>query len=127
MLPPKPRLPADQERLLELYRRLEPTARESLRSFAEFLVERGASADIAAAEEIPAPADIPRPPQESVIAAVRRLSATFHMLDKSLLLHETSELVTAHIMQGRPAADVIDELEVVFQRHYERIESASDR
>jgi hypothetical protein len=128
MLPPKPRLPADQERLLELYRRLEPTARESLRSFAEFLVERGASADISAAEEnIPVPADIPRPPQESVIAAVRRLSATFHMLDKSLLLHETSELVTAHIMQGRPAADVIDELEVVFQRHYERIESASDR
>ena len=126
MLPPKPKLPPDRQRLLDLYGRLAPTARESLLSFAEFLVARASSGETPGGAETPRPAEIPRPPEESVIAAVRRLSATFHMLDKSLLLHETSELVTAHIMQGRPAAEVIDELEVVFRRHYQRIESASD-
>lgn len=126
MLPPKQKLPPDQQRLLDLYRRLEPAGRETLLSFAEFLVQRGAPA-AANPAEVPRPAEIPRPAEESVIAAIRRLSATFHMLDKSVLLHETSDLVTAHIMQGRPAVEVIDELEVVFRRHYERIESASDR
>ncbi len=127
MLPPKPRLSPDRQRLLDLYGRLDPAARETLLSFAGFLVERATPGEAAAAVERPVPVEIPRPSQESVIAAIRRLSASFHMLDKSLLLHETSELVTAHIMQGRPAAEVIDELEVVFRRHYERIESASDR
>lgn len=127
MLPPKPRLSPDRQRLLDLYGRLDPAGRETLLSFAEFLIERAVPGEVATAAERPVPVEIPRPSQESVIAAIRRLSASFHMLDKSLLLHETSELVTAHIMQGRPAAEVIDELEVVFRRHYERIESASDR
>jgi hypothetical protein len=127
MLPPKPKLPPDQQQMLDIYRRLEPSARDSLRSYAEFLLERRPAGGVSQGTEMARPAEIPRPPEESVIAAIRRLSATFHMLDKSLLLHETSELVTAHIMQGRPAEDVIDELEVVFRRHYQRIESASDR
>ena len=57
---------------------------------------------------------------------MRRLSQTFHMLDKDDLLHEASELMTAHVMQGKPADEVIDELEVVFRRHYERVSSPSE-
>jgi hypothetical protein len=49
------------------------------------------------------------------------------MLDKSDLLHEASELMTTHLMQGRPAAEVIDELEVVFRRHYERVSTPADQ
>jgi hypothetical protein len=41
------------------------------------------------------------------------------MLDKSKLLTDTSGLVTQHIMQGRPHVEVIDELEVIFTRHYQ--------
>lgn len=72
------------------------------------------------------PADIPRPESESVVAAIRRLSQTFPMLDKEALLHETSALMTAHLMQGRGAVEVIDELEIVFRRHYERVNSDND-
>ena len=41
------------------------------------------------------------------------------MLDKSLLLNETSALMTQHVMQGKDAVEVIDELELLFRRVYE--------
>ena len=64
-----------------------------------------------------------RPEEESVIAAVRRLSQTYHMLDKGQMLHETSSLVTAHVVQGRPAPEVIDELQTLFEsRYHEHLE-----
>ena len=128
MLPPKIQLPPDQQRLLKLYRQLSPADREGLLSYAEFLQQRAAGADeqgVTVEEQLPE--DIPRPESETVVAAMRRLSRTFYMIDKGDLLHEASELMTAHLMQGRPAADVIDELEVVFRRHYARVSSRSDR
>lgn len=48
------------------------------------------------------------------MGAIRRLSESYSMIDKSLLLTETSSLMTAHLMHGRDASDVIDELEVLF-------------
>jgi hypothetical protein len=42
------------------------------------------------------------------------------MLDKAKLLNETSALMAQHVMQGRPAEEVIDELEIVFEMHYRR-------
>jgi hypothetical protein len=41
------------------------------------------------------------------------------MLNKDTMLHETSGLVAQHLLQGRAAVEVIDDLEVVFQRQYE--------
>ena len=67
------------------------------------------------------PKEIPRPREESVVAAIRRLSETYYMIDKSVLLSETSGLMSAHIMQGRPAEAVIDELEALFSNHYEKL------
>ena len=125
MLPPKVHLPPAQQRLLKLFRALSPAAQDSLLSYAEFLVERGV-ADTGSPAPQAVPADIERPESESVIAAIRRLSATFHMLDRDELLHETSALMTAHVMQGKPAVEVIDELEVVFRRHYESVKSPSE-
>jgi hypothetical protein len=127
MLPPKIQLPPDQQRLLKLYRQLSPGDREGLLSYAEFLQQRAAGGDghgVALEEQLPA--DIPRPDSETVVAAMRRLSRTFYMIDKGELLHEASELMTAHLMQGRPAAEVIDELEVVFRRHYRAVGSRPD-
>lgn len=130
MLPPKLQLPRDQQRLLKLFNRLSSDHREQLLSFAEFLDYRSQTdtkADETASPETnEAPLDIPRPASESVIAAIRRLTKTFPMLDKDPLLHETSALMTAHVMQGRAAAEVIDELEVIFRRHYERHHSGSE-
>ncbi len=122
MLPPKASTSAAQQRLLKLFRGLSAVDRGHLISYAEFLAQRdGEQAD----EDRPLqpPADIPRPESESVVAAIKRLAKTFYMIDKDDLLHEASALMTAHITQGRDAVEVIDELEIVFRRHYERLKS----
>jgi len=124
MLPPKIKLPPEQQRLLKLFRQLSKSDQDGLLSYAEFLLQQGAG-QAGAPEKEQLPEDIPRPQSETVVAAMRRLSKTFYMLEKDEVLHEASELMTAHLMQGRPAAKVIDELEVVFRRHYERLKSAS--
>lgn len=50
--------------------------------------------------------------------AIKRLTRTYPMLDRRKLMGPTSLLVSQHALQGRPAAAVIDELEMVFARHY---------
>ncbi|NWG86546.1 MAG: hypothetical protein HXY26_03385 [Hydrogenophilaceae bacterium] len=106
----------DERRLLRLFRGLSETQRTSLFDFAEFLASRAAS-------EAPAlpqtPLDIPRPAEESVIQAIKRLKATYPMLTGDKLLHETSGLMTQHILHKRPAPEVIDELEAMFRRQFE--------
>ncbi|WP_127477610.1 Crp/Fnr family transcriptional regulator [Sulfurivermis fontis] len=102
----------DDARLVQMFNRLPTAERETLLAFAEFLVARS---------DVPldvTPKPIERPAQESVVAAIKRLSASYHMLDRSKILHETSGLMTEHLMQGRAAAEVIDELEELFRRHY---------
>lgn len=126
MLPPKIQLPPDQQRLLNLFRTLPAAGRETLLSFAEFLAQREAVHRAPGGADVVEPVDIPRPASESVVAAIRRLSSTFPMLDRDALLHETADLMSAHVIQGRSAADVIDELEVIFRRHYERVKSGGD-
>ncbi|MCB1722850.1 MAG: hypothetical protein KDJ39_04075 [Gammaproteobacteria bacterium] len=129
MLPPKVKLPADQQRLLELYRGLSDRDRHAMTAFAEFLAQRpddeAHAATYGEAGEVPLPKAIPRPDSESVIAAIKRLSETFPMLDRDRLFHETSELMTAHVMRGKSSSEVIDELEVMFRRHYEQVRSGN--
>ncbi|EHQ51052.1 hypothetical protein ECTPHS_00085 [Ectothiorhodospira sp. PHS-1] len=116
-LPPHSAHASPERRLRSLYRGLSAADRETLLAFAEFLAGRAA----AAPTSVPAPEPIPRPEEESVIRAMKRLSATYPMLDKACLLNETSQLMTQHVMQGRAAVEVIDELEAVFARHYQRL------
>ncbi|WP_303906718.1 Crp/Fnr family transcriptional regulator [Thiohalomonas denitrificans] len=104
-----------EKNLLECFRRLPEAERDTLVAFAEFLVERAGSEPV---DKQPKP--IPRPDTESVVGAIRRLSETYHMLDRSKMLHETSALMAQHVMQGREACKVIDELEVVFRRHHQQ-------
>ncbi len=64
------------------------------------------------------PLDIKRPDDESVIKAIKRLSETYPMVDKDNILHPISDLMTAHMIQGREAEKIIDELEDVFLKEY---------
>jgi hypothetical protein len=106
----------DGRRLSSIFRSLRPEDRYTLLRFAEFLA---AEAEATAVEQGPIePEALPRPSRESVVGAIKRLSRTYHMLDRSRMLNETSSLMAAHVIQGRPAVDVIDELEVLFARHY---------
>ena len=65
------------------------------------------------------PADIVRPEQESVIAAIKRLKKTYFMLDTDSLLDQTSSLMGKHILRGRQASEVIDELQSLFEAKYD--------
>jgi hypothetical protein len=118
-----------EEHLLTLFRKLPAADQASLLAFAEFLHSRAGAAPLArppatsAPQPVPDPEPIPRPEQESVVKAVKRLSRTYPMLDKSKMLTDTSALVMQHVVQGRDAIEVIDELEIVFQRHYARLKS----
>ncbi len=121
MLPHIPNLSRDQSRLLKLFKELESTDQASLLAFAEFLEQRDSSAETP--EELQPPTEPilkPRPENESVVGAIKRLSSSYPMLDKSVLLTDTSSLMTAHLVNGRTAPDVIDDLEQLFIKQYEQ-------
>ncbi len=107
---------ADERRLLRHYRALPEAKRESLLDYAEFLLGRA----LPETPETPAePLAIPRPEQESVVKAIKRLRETYPMIDRARVLHETSASLTRHLVHGKPAAEVIDELEALFLGHYQ--------
>lgn len=114
------------KRLLRLFRGLSLARQQALTEYAEFLAGRDAAEGLHAVPQ--EPVQIPRPEQESVVKAIQRLMASYPMLDRNKLLHETSAQMTRHVMQGVPAAEVIDELEIIFRRQYEArtLESAPD-
>ena len=120
-----------EENLLNLFRELPAADQASLLAFAEFLHSRAGAVPrmprVREPEPIPEPVAIPRPEEESVVKAVKRLAQTYPMLDKSKMLNDTSALVMQHVIQGRDAAEVIDELEIVFQRHYARLKENEQR
>lgn len=104
-----------EKQLLDLFERLTPEQQDRLIAFAEFLaddpvpgIERG-------------PTVIPRPDGETVTMAIRRLVRSYPMLDRRRLMVEASNFMAQHALEGRPALEVIDELEMVFERHYRKM------
>lgn len=114
---------AAERKLLELFRVLPESERATLFQFAEFLASRAAPPQPESLEPLP----IPRPDDETVVRAIRRLMETYPMLDRGKLLHETSHYMTQHVIHGRPAAEVIAELEKVFADHLRRLKETSGR
>ena len=104
-----------EKALLSFFSAMDKGGQTSLLEYAEFLAERH-PAEVASST----PLDITRPEDESVVAAIKRLSTTYVMLDKQVLLHETSTFMMQHIMQGRDAVEVIDDMEIYFKQQYEQ-------
>ncbi len=122
-----------QEQLLGWFEKLSAEDQRSLVDFAQFLAQRGGSAPllnplsvsvpVKKPEPLPEPKAIERPESEKVVAAIKRLSQTYFMLDKTRMLGHTSGLMTQHIMAGRDAVEVIDELEMLFRQEYDELKS----
>jgi len=106
-----------EKKLLNFFAGLDDERKKSLLEYAEFLYERTEKIDAPLAE----PEIIPRPEIETVVGAIKRLSASYVMLDKQHMLHEISGLMAQHMMQGRAAKDVIDDIEQVFQHQYKQV------
>ena len=66
------------------------------------------------------PKAIGRPDSETVIAAIKRLKETYYMLESDSLLDETSSLMGQHVLRGREASVVINELQSLFEAKYEK-------
>jgi hypothetical protein len=96
-------------RLREIFSQLPVAEQQTLVAFAEFLYARVPPTQ---------PQLLPRPPEESVIAAIKRLSKSYPMLDKAKILEEASSLLSEHLLQGRDRVAVIDQLEERFLHHY---------
>jgi len=119
VLLPTQNLAKNEKYLVKVYKGLCSQDQESLLAFAQFLAERTTTQE----ESPPTPqerVDIPRPEDESVVAAIKRLSLTYPMVDRSLLLTETSSIMTAHVMHGKTAELAVDELEVLFSKYYQQ-------
>ena len=108
---------SEDKRLLALFRRLSEARQQTLMDFAAFLAgkESADSANSPVLEPVP----IPRPEQENVVMAIKRLRATYPMLDSADLFNEASAQMTRHLMHGIPATEVIDELEQIFLQRYQ--------
>ena len=86
----------------------------SVLDFAQYLRDRRPALPESPLEMV----DIPRPQDESVIAAIRRLTQTYPMLDRDTVFNEASGLMARHVMQGETSEDTIDQLEALFQSRY---------
>lgn len=110
----------DEQALVARFRALSSERRALLLEFAEFLAQRA----VAAEPPAPAPVPEPRPVNETVVKAIQRLTRTYPMLDRRKLLAETARCVEQHVIHGRDARDVITELELIFEQHYEKRKTA---
>ena len=103
-----------EQRLLQCFKNLDKTQRQNLLDYAEYLLQKHPPPE-------PQPLDplfIPRPGQETVIGAIKRLRETYPMIDATALLNETSSLMAQHLVQGKGAQEVIDELEMLFAQRF---------
>ena len=106
-----------KKQLLESFACMDDAAQSSLLDYAAWLAERSEPREV----DVPEPVVIEGPEGESVIKAIKRLAASYPMLDRGKMLHETSGLMTQHVMQGKPADEVINDLEILFARHYQKL------
>ncbi|MBF0176585.1 MAG: hypothetical protein HQL63_07025 [Magnetococcales bacterium] len=109
---------AEGQRLLSLWRGLAPPDRETLLQFAEFLTEksrRNAVPEVVVPEY---PLNIPAPPGESAVKALKRLKKSYPMIDADISLLEKASQILMQKVLGAPDKEVIEQMERLFQEHY---------
>lgn len=111
----------DEKKLLARFRQLPDEQAKALMDFARFLSDRYGGEDVSQI-----PLDIQAIEDESVMAAIKRLRKSYPMLDAQDLFAEVSGLMGAHLTGGRKAEAVIEELEVLFQKHYHVLKDIND-
>lgn len=100
--------------LIDLYEAMDDERKKSLSDFADFLY---AQAD-PVSKVIPQPEANARPGKETVVGAVKRLKAQYFMIESMKVFSAASALMTDHMVKGRDAVEVIDDMEVLFAKAY---------
>ena len=109
--------------LIDLYEAMDDSRRKSLSDFADFLY---AQAEPVSKEILP-PENIPRPEHETVVGAIKRLKTTYFMVESMSVFSDASSLMTAHMVKGRDVAEVIDEMEALFEDAYKNLVQESSK
>ena len=115
-------LSSDQTLLLNNFNKLSDVDQKSLLSFAEFLSSR-LNPECNPVKINQTPELLARPVDESIPKAIKRLSLSYPMLQDMELLHQCSALMSEHILKGRAAPNIIDELELLFRQTYENYQN----
>jgi hypothetical protein len=103
--------------LIDLYEAMDDERKTSLCDFADFLYAQAEPIN----KEILPPEDVARPEKETVVGAVKRLKATYHMIESMTVFSAASALMTDHMVKGRDVIEVIDEMEILFEQSYEKL------
>jgi hypothetical protein len=107
----------DATALADLFNTLDQERQESLFDYAEFLQSKGGLVK----QEISEPVAIPKPDDESVVAAIKRMKQTYPMIDSMQVFAVASNLMTDHMVKGRDAEEVINEIEALFEDTYNKL------
>jgi hypothetical protein len=107
----------DVKALIELFESLDRERQDSLLEYAEFLQSKSGPLQ----KEIEEPEDIPRPESESVVGAIKRMKQTYPMIDSMEVFSVASNLMTDHMVKGRDAVEVINEIESLFEETYKKL------
>lgn len=107
----------DFNALKALYDTLDDDARNSLFDYAAFLQSRSAPVVRHPGE----PLQIPRQDNETVVGAIKRMKRTYPMIDSMKVFSVASNLMTEHMINGRDAEEVINEIEQLFEQTYQEL------
>lgn len=106
---------------MKLFDGLDQQGRDSLLDYAQFLTSKIPQRETELEQHIKLqPKHQPRPAEESVLSAIKRLRTSYFMIDTDNMINETSSLMTQFMLQGRPAEEVIDDLEKLFNENYQK-------
>ena len=108
--------------LIDIFESIDDERKLSLCDFADFLYAKGGLVS----KEIPAPEEVLRPQEETVVGAVKRLKGKYHMIESMTVFSAASTLMTDHMVKGRDLTEVIDEMEILFEQAYVKLVQEND-
>lgn len=103
--------------LIKLYESLDGERQKTLIEYAEFLLSKGGAVKKIVGE----PVEIQRPEQETVVGALKRLKQTYPMVESMTVFSAASSLMTEHMVNGRDTIEVINEIEILFEKSYQKL------
>lgn len=112
----------NKAKLLEIFGTLNDERQENLIDYAGYLQSKG---DLVV-KEIQKPVNIERPEEETVVGAIKRLKLTYPMIESMSVFSAASDLMTDNMVSGRDAAEVIDEMQTLFEEEYQSMLEVND-
>ena len=107
----------DAKALADLFNALNKEGQQSLFDYAEFLqLKFGVEP-----QPLGEPVDVPKAENETVVGAIKRLKQAYPMIDSMEVFAVASNLMTDHMIKGRDAEEVIDEIEALFEETYRKL------